>query len=156
MTIEPFLDSYPRVTGNKIEIVSQGESPDFVARINDRETGIELTEIRAETPDAYIEEVIRLSGKKDEIFQRNGVFARPTILLCHGQRPPIYDMRGFLDGVPSWIDLTETKFAEIWLMDLSDEYYCAQDPRKPADLYCLAPANRRGLYETERTRKPFG
>lgn len=117
---------------------------------------MELTEIHSDTPDEYMDEVIRLATKKEATYERLGVFTCPTILLCHGSRPPLYGMRVFLGGVPSWIDMTETKFSEIWLMDLSDEYFSAQDPRKPADLYCLAPADKRGYLEVQRTRKAFG
>jgi hypothetical protein len=156
MMMEPFLDSYPRLTGRTVEIISQGESPDFLALIDGRETGIELTKIHAETPDDYLDEVIRLALKKETSYDQRGVFSRPTILLCYGDHPPIFDMLGFLDGSPSWADLTDSKFTEIWLMDLSDEYYSAQDPRKPADLYCLSPADLRGFYELPRTRKPYG
>ena len=56
MMMEPFLDSYPRLTGRTVEIISQGESPDFLALIDGRETGIELTKIHAETPDDYLDE----------------------------------------------------------------------------------------------------
>ena len=97
-----------------------------------------------------------LALKKETSYDQRGVFSRPTILLCYGDHPPIFDMLGFLDGSPSWADLTDSKFTEIWLMDLSDEYYSAQDPRKPADLYCLSPADLRGFYELPRTRKPYG
>lgn len=156
MIIESFVDSFPRVTGRHVGIISQGESPDFVALVEGLEIGIELTEIRAESPEAYLDEVVRLSLNKEMTFERIGVFRRPTILLCHGRQPPIYDMRRFLDSTASWCDLTETQFSEIWLMDLSDEYYSIRDPRKPADFYCLSPAEMAGFYECERTRKPFG
>ncbi len=156
MTMEPFLDSYPRLTGGTVEIISQGESPDFLALIDGREMGIELTQIHAETPGEYLDEVVRFALKKEAIYDQRGVFSRPTILVCYGAYPPIYDMRDFLDGSPSWFDLTDLKFAEIWLMDLSDEYYSAQDPRRPADLYCLSPADLRGFHELPRTRKPYG
>lgn len=36
MTMQSFLNSYPLVTGEKIELVNQGETPDFIVRINDR------------------------------------------------------------------------------------------------------------------------
>lgn len=157
MELEPFLDSYPRLTGKTVEIIGRGSpSPDFIALVDSRETGIELTEIHAETPDAYLEEVIRLALKKESTYEQSGVFCCPTILLCYGRCPPIFDMLHFLDGSPSWADVTDTNFSEIWLMDLSDEYYSAQDSRKPADLYCLSPADLRGFYETPRTRKPYG
>jgi hypothetical protein len=157
MIMEAFVDSFPRVTGRHIEIVGQSETPDFVALVEGAERGIELTEIRADTPERYLEEVVRLALKKEDIFQRNDVFRRPTILLCHGSQPPIYDMRRLFDGgYLDWSDLSGTQFSEIWLMDLSDEYYSIADPRKPADFYCLAPAKMAGFYESERTRKPFG
>lgn len=154
--LEAFMDSFPRSTGREIAIVSGGETPDYIALIDGREMGVELTEIRANTPDDYVDEVVRLTLKKDATFARAGAFARPVILVCHSHQPPIYDMRRFLDGSPSWADLTDSGFSEIWLMDLSDEYYSPRDPRKPADLYCLAPAVHRGLHQVERTRKPFG
>jgi hypothetical protein len=156
MIMESFVGSFPRITGRLVEVIGQGESPDFVALVEGVETGIELTEIRADSGESYLDEVVRLTLNKEATFERNGVFRRPTILLCHGDQPPIYDMRRFLDDVPSWRDLTETKFSEIWLMDLSDEYYSIRDPRKPADFYCLSPADMFGFYKCERTRKPFG
>jgi hypothetical protein len=41
---------------------------------------------------------VGVSLKKDAIFERNSVFRRRTFLLCHSNRPPIYDMRRFLDA----------------------------------------------------------
>lgn len=45
--MESFVSSFPRVTGRLVEVIGQGESPDFVALVEGVETGIELTEIRA-------------------------------------------------------------------------------------------------------------
>jgi hypothetical protein len=47
MIMESFVSSFPRVTGRLVEVIGQGESPDFVALVEGVETGIELTEIRA-------------------------------------------------------------------------------------------------------------
>src|SRR5258708_40175073 len=84
MTMESFLDAFPRVTGRSIEITDQGETPDFVALVDGRQTGIELTEIRAGSPEDYVDEVGRLSLKKETTFEKMGGFTRPTILLCYG------------------------------------------------------------------------
>jgi hypothetical protein len=84
MMMEPFLDSYPYLTGRTVEIISQGESPDFLAFIDGREMGIELTQIHAETPGDYLDEVVRLVLKKEAIYDQHGVFLRPTILACYG------------------------------------------------------------------------
>ena len=156
MTLQSFLEAYPRVTGNSVEVLEQSESPDFSVLINGSEIGVELTEIHASEPDDYIDGVLRLSSKKENIFERIGAFYRPIILLCYGRHLPLFDIRTFLDETSNWIDLSKSKFSEIWLMDLSDNYYSVQDPRKPADLYCLSPSQLRGFYEIERTRKPFG
>ena len=52
---------------------------------------------------------------------------------------------------PDRLPAMETLFEEVWLMDLSDEYFDAADFRKPADLDCFAPEPARGFYEAERT-----
>src|ERR1019366_10215648 len=105
MMIEAFSDSFPQVTGREVEIVDGGETPDYLALIDGRETGIELTRIYAETPDEYMEVVTRLAGKKEETFLRLGALERAVILVCYSYTPPIFDMRHFLDGSSNWIDL---------------------------------------------------
>src|SRR5262245_56921281 len=92
MIMESFVGSFPRVTGRRIEVLGQHETPDFIALVDDTEMGIELTEVRADSFESYFDEVVRLTLKKEAIFERNGAFRRPTILLCHGAQPPIYDM----------------------------------------------------------------
>src|SRR5689334_9440542 len=112
MIMESFVSSFPRVTGRRVKVLGQGETPDFVALIDQTETGVELTEIRADCFESYLDEVVRLTLKKEMTFERSGAFRRPTILLCHGAQPPIYDMRRLLDGSLTWSDLTETRFSE--------------------------------------------
>lgn len=158
MNLEPFLDAFPLITGRNLEIIDRSESPDFEAMIDGVAMGIELTEIRADDPDDYLSEVFRLADKKATSYRRAGVFeARPVMLLCHSGAMPFFDVRREMERQAFWEDYEQLGFAEIWLMDLSDAYYSAQDPRRPADLFGLAPEDWRGFHRAGMgDRKPYG
>ncbi|UHD45478.1 hypothetical protein LUX29_21225 [Aureimonas altamirensis] len=159
MHLESFVDAFPLVTGRVIEITDRGESPDFEALIEGEPIGIELTEIR-DLDDAgdYLAEVYRIASKKSASYAKHGHFdARPIILVCHSDALPFHDFRGQLEAQAYWDDFDNLGFAEIWLMDLSDAYYSAQDPRRPADLFGLKPEAWRGFQRYgSYDRKPFG
>jgi hypothetical protein len=70
---------------------------------------------------------------------------------------PFYDVRHQLESSMNWEDFDGLGFSEIWLMDLADAYYSAQDPRRPADLFSLKPLAWLGFHRYGyHDRKPFG
>jgi hypothetical protein len=157
-TVEPFVESYRMVTGRSLEILEQRESPDFETLMNGQRVGIELTEIRGATDGfSYMDEVVRLASKKGDSYRGRGLFTRPIFLVCHSKSPALFDIHRELEfGV--WDDLEVFGFAEIWLMDLSDEYYSPRDWRRPADLFCVTPDEQFGFHRVapDVGRKPFG
>jgi hypothetical protein len=151
--LAPFLESYPHFTDNKIDYIGKSESPDFWVARNGKLTGIEVTEVRKQDEGHYLETFAEIAMKKETTFERNGVFRDPIILVGYSYSPPLWDLRRYLEGSPGWIDFTDFKFSEIWLVDHSDEY----SGRHYADLHCLSPISLRGFYGDEsQTRKPFG
>ena len=156
--LDEFLRAYLKVARRVVEITGSGLSPDFEALIDGKPIGVELTEIR-QTRDAYdyYDELARLVDKKARSHRQRGLLTRPIILVCHSDRPPLYDIQDELGGRMFWQDFDKTGFAEIWLMDLSDEYWSAQDPRRPPDLFCVTPAKLRGFHRLGWwDRKPYG
>lgn len=159
MHLESFVEAFPLVTGRTLEITDRGESPDFEALIDGEPIGIELTEIRDhDAAGDYLAEVYRIASKKSASYAQHGYFdARPIILLCHSDELPLYDAQRQLAALAHWEDFDQLGFAEIWLMDLGDAYYSAQDPRRPADLFALAPEPWRGFHRYgSYGRKPYG
>ena len=159
MNLEPFLDCFPVITSRTAELVGRGESPDFEALVDGRPMGIELTEIRdCAEPSDYLAEVYRIAAKKAASFHTYARLAtRPIMLLCHSDELPFYDFRSEMERLAFWDDFDPLGFAEIWLMDLSERYFSARDPRRPADLFGLVPARWRGFHRCGgHGRKPFG
>lgn len=153
-----FVEALPLVTCRSITITDSGESPDFEALIDGEPTGVELTEIRKVSAEDYLHEVYRIASKKSVSYAQSGHFVgRPIILVCHSDTLPFYDLRGQLEALACWNDFSGLDFAEIWLMDLSEAYYSAWDPRRPADLFGLKPEVWRGFQRYgNHNRKPFG
>ncbi len=159
MNLEPFVEAYPLITGRSIEITGRGESPDFESLIEGKPFGIELTEIHnCHDAGDYLAEVSQIASKKSVSYGRHGHFAtRPIILVCHSEELPFYDVQWELEALAYWDDFDQLGFAEIWLMDLADTYYSAQDPRRPAYLFGLTPQSWRGFHRYgSYDRKPFG
>ena len=72
------------------------------------------------------------------------------------ERPPLYEVENGIARM-ALEDFDTLGFAEVWFTDLSDEYFSARDPRKPADLFCVKPALFRGFHRFgDWDRKPFG
>lgn len=159
MNLEPFVESFPLITGRRVEITDRGESPDFEALIDGKRVGIELTEVRdhGDIGD-FLSEVYRIASKKAASYRQHGHFdTRPIILVCHSDELPFYDVQQELESLAYWDDFDQLGFVEIWLMDLADAYYSAQDPRRPADLFGLTPEAWRGFHRYGGyDRKPFG
>jgi hypothetical protein len=90
-----------------------------------------LTEIRDhhEVGD-YLAEVFRMASKKSVSYSQHGhFFTRPIMLVCHSDELPFYDVQQELEALAYWDDFDHLGFTEVWLMDLADAYYSAQDPR---------------------------
>jgi len=157
--LEPFFESFPLITGRTIEIVGNGESPDFEIKIDDAPFGLEVTEIRDyDEENDYLVEVYRIAERKDKSYKRRKIFEKYSIvLLCFSDCFPFFDARRALERAVFWSDFDALSFSEIWLMDLADEYYSARDPRRPADLFGLKPERWRGYHRFDfGDRKPFG
>jgi hypothetical protein len=71
--------------------------------------------------------------------------------------PPLFDIKTRLAEKAYQPDFEALGFAGIWALDLSDAYYSARDPRRPADVFCFKPAARFGFLRFgNQDRKPFG
>jgi hypothetical protein len=160
---DTFEVEFPVVTDRTVEILSAGESPDRVARIDGVETGVELTAIKAASADDIIAEVLRLASQKHQSYERRGIFdTRPIILLGHLDWPAndveglaLYDVHKELAELIVPNDFDGLRFSEIWLMDDGPKYTSRRDPRAPADFFCFAPAAKIGFWERERRRRPY-
>ncbi len=101
-------------------------------------------------------EAWRIAEKKNVSYLRNGRFAIPIILIFFSRRPPLADFYGAFDLV-ALEDFASLDFEEIWLADQSDEYFSNRDPRRPADLFGMAPTEVRGYHRFgDWDRKPYG
>jgi hypothetical protein len=160
---DTFEAEFPVITGRPVEILSVDESPDRVALVGDVETGIELTAIKADSPGDVIGEILRLTSQKHESYERRGIFNhRPIFLLGHldwpakdVEGPALYDMHAELAELIVPSDFDAFGFSEVWLMDDGPKYTSRRDPRAPADFFCFAPAEKIGLWERERKRRPY-
>jgi len=106
----------------------------------------------------YLEEVYRIALKKSTSYEKHGHFlTRPIILLCYSDCCPFFNAKGRFEAAAFWYDFGSLGFAEIWLMDLAEDYYSARDPRRPADLYGFKPVRWRGYRRFSISdRKSFG
>ena len=156
---DAFARSCSAFTRRSIEITDEGESPDFWIKIDGRLLGLEVTEVRGPSryspfsdPREYLDAFAATALKKQESYERRGIFDQRIVLVGYSSSPPLWDMkRDALSGAV--VDFTDFRFAEIWLLDQSDDY----SGRPFADLICLAPHDLRGFYEDSWvTRKPFG
>jgi hypothetical protein len=160
---ETFEAEFPVVTGRSVEILSHGESPDCIARIDGVETGVELTSIKAGSAEDMVLEIRRLASKKHKSYKARGLFQiRPIILLGHldwpgvdVEGPALYDVWEKLEDCFDPSDFVGLGFSEIWLMDETLKYTSRKDPRCPADFFCFGPAVRVGFWEQERKRPPY-
>ena len=160
---DTFEAEFPITTGRIVKILSAGEAPDRVALIDGIETGVELTAIKAGSADAIIDEVLRLTSKKHESYERRGIFDnRPIILLGDPdwpakdiEGPALYDVHEELAQLIDPSDFDGFGFREIWLMDDGPKYMSRRDPRMPADFFCFAPTENIGLWERERKPRPY-
>jgi hypothetical protein len=160
---ETFESEFPAVTGRAVEILSEGESPDRIALIDGKETGIELTAIHAGSAEDIMAEIHRLASQKHTSYERRGIFqGGPIILLGHldwparnVEGPALYDVYEELEHSFDASDFAGFGFTEIWLMDDGFKYTSRKDPRTPADFFCFAPADQIGFWERERKRRPY-
>jgi hypothetical protein len=162
MVLEQLLESFPTITGRSVTDEAEGAfpdatSPDFVIGLDGRAFGIELTEVRS-VDDAwdYLEEASRLAWKKHYSYERRGLFRYPIALVLHSNAVPLFDIERHLRACGT-DEFAGIGFTEVWSVDFSDAYYSAQDPRRPADMFCFKPEawfgfHRIGWWD----RKPYG
>jgi len=160
---DTFEAEFPVTTGRTVRILSAGESPDRIALIEGIETGVELTAIKADSAEHIIAEVLRLADQKYKSYQRRRIFdGRPIILLGHLdwpakdlEGPALYDVHEELLELIVPSDFDNFRFSEIWLMDSGAKNTSRRDPRRPADFFCFAPAEKIGFWERDRKRPPY-
>jgi len=157
--LDAFVDSHTLITGRGLTDIESSESPDFLAVMEGRLVGVEVSELRlADDEDAYgyVEEAWRIADKKNTSYKRHNRFSIPIILVLFAQRPPLYELQ---DEIADMVleDFDTLEFEEVWFADLSDEYLSVRDPRRPADLFGVSPATYRGFHRYGNWgRKPYG
>lgn len=164
MMLDQVLDAFPRITGRTVtddgvDGFPQIEgSPDFVIGLDGKAVGVEIAEIR-NTVDAwsYYEEANRIAWKKHASYERRGLFRNPIILVLYSGGPPLYEIHHELSWFDDHREFEDAGFIEVWAADFSDEYYSAQDPRRPADMFCFKPSDMFGFHRIGGyDRKPWG
>ena len=156
--LEAFEAAYPQITGRDLVEVTKSESPDFLVVLGEENVGLEISEIRnCEDVDDYLAEVWRLADQKNNSYKRRGLFEISIFLIFYSYKPPIYEIQKSIEVRFEPDDFDGLSFEEVWLMDLSEEYFSYQDPRRPADMFCLKPGEWRGFYRIgSHGRKPYG
>ncbi len=160
---ETFESEFPAVTGRTVKILSVGEAPDRLVLIDGIETGLELTAVKAGSPDDVISEMLRLARQKHESYDRRGIFVRQSLILLGHldwpamdvEGPALYDLHEEITALAVLSDFGCFGFSEIWLMDEGLKYTSRRDPRAPADFFCFAPEEQFGFWERERKRRPY-
>ena len=157
--LDAFVESHELITGRRLTDIETGESPDFTAHLDGQRVGLEVTEVRVDgecDPYDFMAEAWRIADKKNSSYLRHNRFQIPIILIFFSRRPPLADFHGRLDDV-AIDDFSALNFHEVWLADMSDEYFSNRDPRRPADLFGLAPVEFRGFHRFgDWDRKPYG
>jgi hypothetical protein len=157
-----FEAEFGAVTGRSVKITDRGESPDYVALIDDREVGLELTAIHAGDAETVLAEIIRITAKKGASYRRRGIFARPVVLVGHLDWPApdaegtaLFDCHSELAALIRVGEFNACGFSEVWLMDAGYKYSSRRDPRCPADFFCFAPLHTCGFHQRGRKRRPY-
>lgn len=150
--------AFPQITGRELVEVTKSESPDFLVVFDDKSMGLEISEVRyCEDIDDYMEELWRLADQKNDSYERRDIFRIPIILIFYSYKPPLFDFQRSIETLYDPDDFDQLGFEEVWIMDLSDAYFSYQDPRRPADMYCLKPGKWRGFHRiSSHGRKPYG
>ncbi len=160
---DAFEAEFPVITRRRVKILSVGEAPDRLARIDDVETGVELSAIKADGAEHIQAEIWRIANQKHATYTRQGIFdTRPIILLAHLDWPAknvegraLYDVWQELEQLIVPSEFASLGFSEIWLMDSGAKYSSRRDPRMPADFFCLKPIDKFGFWQRERRRQPY-
>lgn len=98
--LDAFVKSYELITGRRLSDVDSSESPDFLAVLDGRSVGLEVSELRLaadEDPDDYVAEAWRIAEKKDDSYRRHSRFSIPIILVFFARRPAVSLFRGILN-----------------------------------------------------------
>lgn len=161
-TAETFAAEFPAVTGRAVKLIDRGESPDYIALVEDVETGLELTAIHAGDAESIASEILQLAEKKHASYERRGLFARPMMLLGSldwsakdGEGKALFDVAQEIGRCADFAAFRKLGFSEVWLMDDGPKYTSRRDPRAPADFYCFSPLGQVGFYQWERKRRPY-
>ena len=169
-----FLSARKHVTGEELEVVRKGESPDFVVkRGSGSYAGVEITQVFLNPPDPkapgfgydwdrdfdVFDEAWRLIAQKSEKMQHPGSgwsYRKQTILAACVVDVPLYELRyGLDDGALPLKDCYLSGFREIWLCGVDGDDLDAYGG--DIQLYGLFPKKYRGFHERIYPfRKPYG
>jgi len=156
--LEPFLEEYEYVTGNRMKIVNRSERPDFHCRLEDRtDVGVELVKLIQDPQTRLWREIIHYDSlmdtmdasiaiqeliyKKEKKRKSQGwAFPSHTILVVQLIDAEADQLKDYFDDVV-FEELCATGFMEIWLAD-----YTIIDPYSTVQLFGIKPDRWRGLH----------
>jgi hypothetical protein len=169
LDLEHFIEAYEYVTGERLEIVEQRESPDFICERPDGNLiGIEITSVMREPNDYFYETVIlkkefirpynlismaySAAERKSKKKQRNKwALKNNTILILQLYEFPSSELEDHIDESVC-VDFSTLGFSEIWLAD-----YTEFDAYGDIELFGLHPENWYGHHERQNAyKKPYG
>jgi hypothetical protein len=153
-----FLEAYELVTGDKLQIASRRERPDFLClRPSGRIVGVELTAVIPQAgfwgdvrPSTALEALVDTIDRKDA-KRRTGQWAQRgnTILVLQLQRCPLHDVASYLEDLGPQ-EFTGHGFREVLIADHSE-----LDAYGAVELFGLFPRRLWGHHERDRG-KPYG
>ena len=163
-----FLDAYVQVTGQPLDIIEDGENPDFICiRPSGSEVGVELVQITigpiqmhwegvfngtTELEPFVAQELIytNITRKEDARAKRYVHRVKTCILILQLIDTSLYAIQHTLDGLQD--DFMDHGFTEIWISD-----YSSLDAYGNVELYGLYPRKYWGLHERpNHDSKPYG
>ena len=166
--LEHFLLAYKFATGQFLEVIQEGESPDFLCvRQDQTEIGLELARIthgpvekhwdwvldgRTELEPFDAQSLIYSMISKKEAARTSRYVHRASqcILVLQLEDGSLESIRHVLDGLEE--DFNDHGFAEIWIADFS-----ALDAYGNVELYGLFPSEYFGFYtRPNHDSKPYG
>jgi hypothetical protein len=166
----PFLDAYALATGQRLELVEDGENPDFICVRPISEgtpVGVELARITHGPIKAHWDRILdgkveleafdaqalvfELIGRKEEARATRYVQrVKDCMLVLQLEDGSLHHVRHALDGLES--DFKDHGFSEIWIAD-----YSGLDAYGNVELYGLYPAKYWGFHERpNHDSKPYG
>ncbi len=167
--LELFLEAYEHATGERIQVASRGESPDFrCLRADGQAVGVELTQIMQNPLDTIDEKNIgksfgddpfelseqvqfRLEEKEAKRLRYDPELAANTILVIQFVLCPLSRLLPLLTE-DTQQDYSGHGFIEVWIAD-----YTGVEAYGDIELFCVFPGDLWGHYQRRNPdRKPYG